>query len=368
MIGRQHAKPVYVLASGGTGGHLFPALSLGDYFTSKGRRVFLVTDERGAKFPGGTFFDKIFVVNINRKAPFFKKFVFYTSLVLQTLRCLLIYRKIRPSIVVGFGGYSSAPAVYAAQILGIPTIVHEQNAILGRANRFLAKRAYRVATSFPNTRGAPPHSVVTGNPVRPNILSLKDCPYTPPDPNEPFNLLIIGGSQGAKIFSEVIPNTLTHLPLNIQKRLKVAQQCRPEYVTKTQSFYRQSFLDVEVKSFFDDMDERYKAAHLIIARSGASTVAELSIVGRPAILVPFAAALESDQTYNAERLVAAGAAWMIGEKEFTPETLGKKLEELMTHPEPLQDVAAAVRKFSYPDASKNLANNVAQIVSDLLTI
>ncbi len=366
---RHFQKPIYLLASGGTGGHLFPALSLGEELKNQGRKVYLITDNRVQALNEASCFEEIFVRPIKRRAPIIGKMMLYFSLFWNTLYCYWLYRKLKPTIVVGFGGYPSLPPLLAAQLSGIPTVIHEQNAVLGRANRLLSKKAFRIATSFLDTRGvSSTNSTCTGNPVRPEILALKDLSYSASQTNDPFHLLIIGGSQGARIFSEVVPETLTNLPLDLQRRLKITQQCRPEYLTQTKAAYRQSLLDVEIQPFFKNMDELYASAHLVIARSGASTVAELAIVGKPAILIPYAASLEGDQWYNAQVFVNAGAAWVFREKSFTPSTLSEQLILLMSNPEKLTKAAKAMRKLSEPDASINLANTVAQVIGDLLTV
>lgn len=366
---RHIQKPIYLLASGGTGGHLFPALSLAEELKAQGRRVYLVTDNRASSLNQTNCFEEVFVRPIKRRAPLIGKIRLYFSLFWQTLYCYWLYRRLRPTIVVGFGGYPSVPPLLAAQLSGIPTVIHEQNAVLGKANRLLAKRAFRIATSFPSTKGIFTQNVTfTGNPVRRDILSLKDQVYSPPSPSDAFHLLIIGGSQGAKIFSEIIPQTLIHLPLELQRRLVVHQQARPEYLDKTKSIYRQSLMDIEVQPFFRNMDELYNKAHLVIARSGASTVAELAVAGCPAVLVPYAASIEGDQWYNAQFFSQNGAAWVFREQEFTPESLSKMLSALMNDPQRLLNAAKAMRQYAQPNASKNLANTVAQVIGDLLTV
>jgi UDP-N-acetylglucosamine--N-acetylmuramyl-(pentapeptide) pyrophosphoryl-undecaprenol N-acetylglucosamine transferase len=366
---RRNQKPVYLLASGGTGGHLFPALSLGEELRSQGRKVYLVTDNRANTLSQTNCFEEVFVRPIKRHSPFIGRIRLYFSLFWQTIYCYWLYRRLRPTIVVGFGGYPSIPPLVAAQLSGIPTVIHEQNAVLGRANRLLAKRAFRIATSFPVTKGIlSKNTTFTGNPIRHDILSIKDRIYSPPNPTEPFNILIIGGSQGAKIFSEIIPQTLIHLPLELQRRLVIHQQARPEYLDRTKAIYRQSLLDIEIQPFFKNMAELYNRAHLVISRSGASTVAELSVVGCPAILVPYAASLEGDQLYNAQFFSQSGAAWVFREQGFTPEALSKILVNLMSHPEKLLEASRAMRQYAQTNAGKNLANTVAQLIGDLLTV
>ncbi len=365
---RYSHKPLYVLASGGTGGHLFPALSLCTKLKQYGRRVCLITDQRSQNFNHLQDFDQIFVRNMPHDAPLIGRGILYLSLLWQTLYCYWLYRKLRPTLVVGFGGYPSIPPVLAAQLRGIPTIIHEQNALVGKANRLLAKRAYRVATSFERVEKAPGQTIFTGNPVRPEIAALNKEPYQKPDTNQPFHILVIGGSQGAKIFSEVIPQALIHLPLTLQRRLKVVQQCRPEYISQTKVVYRQSFLDVELMPFINDIAAEYQKAHLIIARSGASTIAELAVVKKPAILIPYAASLEADQSYNAEPMRQAGAAWVIKEEDFNADTLTALLEHLMTNPDLLVCASHSMAQFSKVDATEALANTVAEVIGDLLVV
>ncbi|RZI45952.1 undecaprenyldiphospho-muramoylpentapeptide beta-N-acetylglucosaminyltransferase [Candidatus Finniella inopinata] len=360
-------KPLYVLVSGGTGGHLFPALSLCRKLKNHGRQVYLITDERSQNFNHAKDFDKIYPRTIHRTAPVIGRLMLYLSILFHFFYCYFLYRKINPTIVVGFGGYPSVAPLLAAQLRGIPTVIHEQNALLGKANRLVAKRAYRVATSFENVEWAPVNTTLTGNPIRPEILALKDEPYHAPASTDRFNILVIGGSQGAKIFSEIVPDALVSLPLELQKRLKVVQQCRPEFLPQTKVIYRQSFLDVELTTFIEDIATQYRQAHLVICRAGASTIAELAVVRRPAILVPYAASLESDQSYNAAPMVKANAAWVIKESEFTPEVLSSLLEKLMLNPDILTAASQAMQAFSKPDASEKLANTVADVIGDLLT-
>lgn len=360
-----HRKPLYVLASGGTGGHVFPAISLAKKLYGSQRHVYLFVDDRGKNFPKTDCFDGVVTLKLHKGSGFLNRFLLYFSVFLQTMRCCFIYRKLKPTAVIGFGGYPSVPPVWAAQIMGIPTVIHEQNAVLGKANRFLAKRAYRVATSFPKTRFLAQDSYHTGNPVRPEILSLHSQSYAPPSDNAPFVLLIFGGSQGSAIFSEVVPKALTSLPLDFQRRLKVYQQCRPEYMCHTKNLYRESFIDVTLEPFFDNMDTIYQQAHLILCRSGASTVAELAVAGKPAILVPYAASKEGDQKANAEWYVSSDAAWMIEESKFTLENLQKHLTLLMQDPAQLEKRAKIMQELAVPDASENLAHVVTQVVGDV---
>ncbi len=364
---RRHPhKPLYILASGGTGGHLFPALSLCEKLKQYGRRVFLITDQRSKNFNNLQNFDQVYVRTMSHRAPVIGRGILYLSLLWQTLYCYWLYRKIQPTLVVGFGGYPSIPPVLAAQLRGIPTIIHEQNALLGKANRFLAKRAYRVATSFQSSEKTLLHTTFTGNPIRAEIAALNAQPYIKPETNQPFHILVTGGSQGARIFSDVVPQALIRLPLDLQRRLSIVQQCRPEFMARTKVTYRQSFLDVHLTSFITDIAAEYQKAHLVIARSGASTVAELAATKKPSILVPYAASLEADQMNNSEPLRKAGAAWVFKEDDFTPEALASLLENLMKNPDLLVNTSRNIEKFSKLDATQALANTVAEVIGDLL--
>jgi len=257
------------------------------------------------------------------------------------------------------------PAMLAASRLGLPTMIHEQNAVLGRANRMLAPRVNRVATHFAtveglqaNDRGKIAH---TGNPVRPAIVALRTRDYVALEPNGPIRLLVIGGSLGAAILSRVVPAALLALPPELRGRLTVSQQVRAEDMDKVAATYAGSGLEVETQRFFTDMPERLAAAHLVIARAGGSTTAELAVSGRPAILIPYAAAIADEQTANARHLVQAGGAWLMPEREFTSEALTTLLCELLTTPDTLSRAANAARSLGEPEAAKHLADLVEAI-------
>lgn len=283
--------------------------------------------------------------------------------VLQTVRVL---RRIRPAAAVGFGGYLSVPPLAASGRLGIPSVLHEQNAVLGRANRMLARRASAIATSFPETARVPRGraGLVThvGNPVRAAIAALRGTRYDPPAPDGPFRLLITGGSQGARVFAEVVPAAVTALPAPFRRRLSVSQQCRPEDLADVERRYAEAGVTARLAPFFDDMPARLGEAHLAICRAGASTIAELAVAGRASILVPLPIAADDHQSANGRAMVAAGAATMIGQDSFTPERLAEELATLMADPAPLAEQAAAARSFARPDSAHALADLVESLI------
>jgi UDP-N-acetylglucosamine--N-acetylmuramyl-(pentapeptide) pyrophosphoryl-undecaprenol N-acetylglucosamine transferase len=282
------------------------------------------------------------------------------EMVLGTLAAGRLLTRLQPAVAVGFGGYPSVPTMLAAARHRIATVVHEQNALMGRANRLLAPRVTRIATSFPHVQGLKAPDIAriafTGNPVRPEIVKLRDLPY--PSPSGTINLLVTGGSQGARILSAVIPDALTRLPVALKSRIALMQQARPEDLERVRETHRQSGIDAEVAPFFRDLPARLGRAHLVIARAGASTVSELCVAGRPAILVPFAAAADDHQSFNARALGDTGAAWVMAERDFTPDALAAKLAALLAAPDTLIATAAAARQLGMPDAAARLADLV----------
>ncbi|HEV2676704.1 MAG TPA: undecaprenyldiphospho-muramoylpentapeptide beta-N-acetylglucosaminyltransferase [Aliidongia sp.] len=361
------ARSLVVLAAGGTGGHLFPAEALARALVGRGRPVALVTDKRGKEFPvagvdtyrvragrlGGGLLGKVrFALDLGRG-------------ILEARRLL---GRLRPGAVVGFGGYPSMPTMVAATSLKLPTLIHDQNAVLGRANRMLATRVRAIATSFERVSGVPAsdRSKIerTGNPVRPAVVAVRDLPYVAPDADGPVRLLIIGGSQGARILSRVVPEALKALPAALKARLVVSQQVRPEDLDAVEAAYRDSGLAIETRRFFDDIPERLAAAHLVLARAGGSTTAELTVAGRPALLVPFAGAIADEQTANARVLVEGGAAWLLSEADFTVERVARLLGEILTDGPALARAAAAARALGEPAAAERLADLVERLTKE----
>lgn len=360
-------QPCIVLATGGTGGHVLPAQSLAHAMAERGFTPVLFTDRRGlAMKEKGGFTDAI---AIPAATPTVGGVLGRAIGLAETLRGTMIawrrLGRVAPVAVVGFGGYASVPTMLAASLRRLPTVVHEQNALLGRANAFLAARVDRIATSFAATRGIGASETakvtVTGNPVRAAIAALGSQPYPAPVPGGLFRLLVVGGSQGARVFSTVVPAAIGRLPEVVRSRIQICQQCRKEDLEVAAAAYRAMNLAVELAPFFDDMAERLAKAQLVIARAGASTVAELVAAGRPALLVPYPHAADDHQTDNANALDEAGAAWLMPQPAFTPEALAARLEAFMGLPLTLEKAAAAAHRLYQGDAAGRLADLVASI-------
>jgi UDP-N-acetylglucosamine--N-acetylmuramyl-(pentapeptide) pyrophosphoryl-undecaprenol N-acetylglucosamine transferase len=358
--------PFVVLAAGGTGGHIFPAEALARELLGRGYRVALMTDQRGSKFS-----DELPVPVYRTRASMLGQGLWgkIRSILEMGVGVLQARRKLgqlRPAVVVGFGGYPSVPTLYAAAQLHIPIILHEQNAILGRANRALMAKASILATSFPNVSGLAAAStarlVHTGNPVRPAFMALRGTPYPPLADDGPMKILVMGGSLGARIFSHVVPQALALMPENLRRRIVISQQCRKDDVEVARSAYAAAGIDAELSPFFRDVPERMAEAHLVICRAGGSTVAELTVIGRPSILVPFPHGHAGEQTANAEAIAEAGGAFLIPESAFTPEALAIRLESLMAMPTTLIKTAAASRGWGKITAADGLADCVTDII------
>ena len=361
-------NPLVVLAAGGTGGHVFPAQALAVELQDRGCRLALVTDQRGGALGGtarGVAVHRVLAGGIAGKS-FAARLRGAPELAFGTLQARRLLRRLAPDVVVGFGGYASVPTMLAAGFGGRATVIHEQNAVLGRANRLLAARAMRIATAFPVSAGIPAASaakvVHTGMPVRPEFSRMGERPYMPPGESGPVRLLVLGGSQGARVFSHVVPAALGLLPEAWQRRLRVVQQCRPEDLAEARAAYRDTPIEAELATFFDDVPERLAAAHLLIARAGASTVAELTAVGRPAILVPYPFAIDDHQTANAHAVDEAGAAWLMPEASLSPRSLADRLRSLFDLPASLVKAAACAGTAGRADAARRLADLVLDLV------
>lgn len=356
-----------ILASGGTGGHIFPARALAEELISRNIDVTLMTDLRGKKYD--TLFPGVSIVPIKSGSPsiggIVRKMLAAVNIVVGTFQSLLILRKLKPVAVVGFGGYPSMPPCAAASLLNIPLILHEQNAVLGRVNKLLASRASRIATSFHHTENPDPavtqKMAYTGNPVRSEIVKLHGSGYQAPSTNGRISLLVLGGSQGAAVLSDVIPDAINNLPDTIKSRLHVTQQCRPEDLAAVRSKYAASNVDAELATFFGNIPDLLQKCHLAITRSGASTIAELTVAGRPAIFVPYKYAMDDHQLKNAESEVARGAAELVLQDDFTVKALTPFLEALLNNPEKLQDMAGSAAQLGEIKASKKLADLVDTI-------
>ena len=358
-------QPLMIMAAGGTGGHMFPAQSLAEAMLAKGWRVKLSTDERGARYTGG--FPEAVQVDVVPSA------TFAHGGILTKLRVPFriwagrsAARKSMkadpPTVVVGFGGYPAIPAMMAAKSLNRPTVIHEQNGVLGRVNQVFAKRVDRVACgTWPTELPEGVEGTYVGNPVRQAILNKHGADYIGPG-DYPMSILIMGGSQGATILSKVVPAALALLPDDLRQHVRVSHQARPEDMDMVEQAYSAAGISADVQSFFTDVPARMSEAQLVITRSGASTVADVSVIGRPSILVPLAAAIRDEQTANAKQLVDAGAAILLPEPDFTPENLKAEVEGVLTHPDIASQMAAAALQCARPSATSDLV----QLIEDLV--
>ena len=357
------SKPKHlVIAAGGTGGHMFPAQALAEEMLRRGWRVTLSTDARGARYTGG--FPNAVTVREVKSATFARGGLLAKALVPLTILAGIAAAKWRfltdrPTVVAGFGGYPSIPAIAAAWALRVPRMIHEQNGVLGRVNQIFAKRVNKVACgTWPTTLPSGVEGLHTGNPVRAAILEKSTAPY--PD-TETLNILIMGGSQGARILSDVVPQAITSLPEGTKKRLNISHQARPEDLARVTDAYTLGNITADVQTFFNDVPERMSAAHLVVSRAGASSVADISVIGRPAILVPFAAATADHQTANARGLVEVGAATLIKESDLAPDTLSAHILAILQDQEKARDMAAKALSTGKPDATERLAALVEQL-------
>lgn len=353
----------YVLAAGGTGGHMIPAHALAAELVRRGHHVALITDERGARFPNLFEGVPVHILPAGRLAGGPLGWLrAMRKISVGRAMARRLYESFTPSAVIGFGGYPAFPALSAAHRDGIATLIHEQNAVLGRVNRFLASRVDAIATAYEQVdRLAPklrPKVQLVGNPVRQEIVALRDQPFPPLAPDGIFRVLVIGGSQGASILSQVVPAGLGLLPDHLRRRLQVTQQCRPEDIETVRAQYGALGIPADLATYMSDIPERLAWSHLVIARAGASTVAELTVAGRPAILIPFAAATDDHQTANAREMVKAGGARMIQQKQFTPIELAKQMQKLALEPKALQLAAECAAMVGRPNAAADLADLV----------
>ena len=355
----------YLVAAGGTGGHLFPAEALAHELGRRGHAVELVTDERAQRLRTKSAARRVHVVSSATFGSRSPSAVAATTARLGRgfLSALRIVRRTNPLAVIGFGGYPTLPPLFAARVLGRPTIVHEANAVAGRANRLLARFA-QVATSFPDVKGfedvrRPP--VQTGLPVRPSVLEAAQRGYPAPDPDGDMRLLVFGGSQGARVFAERMTAACAAMPAGLRGRISITQQCRAEDLDDVRAAYADLGVTADLAIFFTDLPERIAAAHLVISRAGASTVAELATIGRPAILVPLPHALDQDQASNASALAGLGGGWRIDQADLTPERLASEIAALSLEPARLSRAAEAARQLARPDAAARLADLVEAV-------
>lgn len=352
-----------VLAAGGTGGHVFPSRVLAYELSKEGYNVFLFSDDRGHRFNDASFL-RVHIPACQLRGSLKQQLKGGIELITGIGVALYHLRRLKPHAVIGFGGYASFPTLIAAVILRLPTLIHQADAYFGRVNRFLAPFAKRIAISFPHVENIPKRYqqkvCFTGLPVRPEI---KPEPYRVPEENGPFHMLVTGGSQGAKVFGEIIPQAIALLDPALQKRLHIHQQCREESLEMTRSLYKQTKAHIELSPFLKQMGEQYKRAHLVISRAGASSVVEVALVGRPALFIPYPYAAEDHQSYNAREVLAVEGGWMMQEKEFTAQALAAFLSNLMISPRKLTQAAANIRDIAIPEASLRLANLVKLIAT-----
>lgn len=356
----------FVLAAGGTGGHMVPAAALAAELMRRGHHVALVSDERGVRFPG--LFDGI-QTHILPAGRLTGGPAGWASAVSNMIRgrsmAIDLYRNFRPAAVIGFGGYPALPALLAAFNQKIPTAVHEQNAVLGRVNRLVAGKVSAIATSYATVerlkdsyRGK---THLVGNPVRDSVLALRARPYPLLEEDGIFRVLVTGGSQGASVLSQVVPDGLSLLPISFRRRLQVTHQARIEDIETARAKYAELSIAADLATYLPDLPEQLAWAHLVIARAGASTLAELTCAGRPAILVPLPTATDDHQTVNAREMTAAGGARTIDQRSFTPVELAKQMQRLGLDPSALQNAASRARSCGRPDAARDLADLVESL-------
>jgi UDP-N-acetylglucosamine--N-acetylmuramyl-(pentapeptide) pyrophosphoryl-undecaprenol N-acetylglucosamine transferase len=361
-------RPI-VVAAGGTGGHLFPAAALSHVLAARGFEVHLVTDERAAQYSGD--FPAYAIHKVDAASPSggsaLTRACAVLSLIRGTFAARELMKQVQPCAVVGFGGYPAVPPILAAAQLGVPTLLHEGNAVIGRANRFLASRVDAIAKSFSKLGGlrkpleAKMH--LTGNPVRPQVIEAANIAF-PDFSGGKLRLLVTGGSQGARVFSDIVPSAIALMPEGARQRLIIVQQARAEDEERVREAYRQLGVEAEVKPYFPDLPLRIAQAHLVIARAGASTLSELAVIGRPAILVPLPHSLDQDQAANANEFAATGAAVILDQSVFSPQWLATSLAEAQGDMASLARRAAAAKRGGIPNAAERLAGLVQSLVRD----
>ncbi len=360
-------SPLILLAAGGTGGHLFPAEALGVELIRRGLRVRLATDSRAVHYSGLFSEDMIDVVpseTVRGRTPWS---LAYTGLMLAagTTVSLNLMRRLKPKAVVGFGGYPTLPPLLAARLFGIPGIIHDANAVLGRANRFLARRVNAIATSLPGVLDRDPQlsgkTTTVGTPMRPAILAAAATKYVAPESAGPLRLLVVGGSQGARVMADIVPGAIERLEPALWSRLVLTQQVREEDVARVRAVYDRLKISAELAPFFSDLPARLAASHLVVSRSGAGTVAELAAIGRPSILVPLPGAIDQDQFANAGVLAQANGALRIPQGDFTPDRLAAEISALAADPARLAAMAVGARTVGRLDAAERLADLVMKV-------
>jgi UDP-N-acetylglucosamine--N-acetylmuramyl-(pentapeptide) pyrophosphoryl-undecaprenol N-acetylglucosamine transferase len=356
----------FVLAAGGTGGHMVPAHAVAEELIARGHRVALVTDERGAKIPNLFKQAQVHVLPAGRLTGNPRGWAKGIKAILEgRAMARRLYETFEPTAVVGFGGYPALPALLAALKDGIPTAIHEQNAVLGRVNRLIARKVSAIAIAYPDVEKLPDRYAgkvhLVGNPVREEVLALRDEEFPALTDESVFRVLVTGGSQGATVLSSVVPSGLALLPLSLRRRLQVTQQCREEDIEKVRATYAEMEIPADLSTYISDMPEKLSWAHLVIGRAGASTLAELTTAGRPAILVPLPSAMDDHQTANVREMVACGGARSIPQSQFTPVELAKQMQKMAMEPGAMQNAARRARSCGRPNAARDMADLLESI-------
>jgi UDP-N-acetylglucosamine--N-acetylmuramyl-(pentapeptide) pyrophosphoryl-undecaprenol N-acetylglucosamine transferase len=358
--------PLIMLAAGGTGGHLFPAEALGVELIRRGYRVRLATDSRALRYSGLFLKDMIDVVpseTLRSRTPWS---LAYTGIMLAagTAVALNLMRRLKPAAVVGFGGYPTLPPLLAARAFGIPGIIHDAIAVLGRANRFLSRHVSAIATSLPGVLDRDPalagKTTTVGTPMRPAILAAAAVKFVSPEPTGPLRLLVVGGSQGARVMADIVPSAVERLEPALWNRLVLTQQVREEDMARVRAVYDRLKINAELAPFFNDLPARLASSQLVVSRSGAGTVAELAAIGRPSILVPLPGSIDQDQFANAGVLAQVNGALRIAQGDFTPDRLAAEISALAAEPARLTAMAAGARTVGRLDAAERLADLVAK--------
>ncbi|MFL5068574.1 MAG: UDP-N-acetylglucosamine--N-acetylmuramyl-(pentapeptide) pyrophosphoryl-undecaprenol N-acetylglucosamine transferase [Xanthobacteraceae bacterium] len=362
-----NSSPLILLAAGGTGGHLFPAEALGVELIRRGLRVRLATDSRASRYSGLFSKDTIDLVpsaTVRSRAPWS---LAYTGLMLAagTAVSLSLMRRLKPAAVVGFGGYPTLPPLLAARLFGVPGIIHEANAVFGRANRFLSTHVNAIATSLPGVLDRDPalagKTTIVGTPMRPGILAAAGMKYVPPELTGPFRLLVVGGSQGARVMADIVPGAIERLEPALWNRLVLTQQVREEDMARVRAVYDRLKINVELAPFFSDLPARLASNDLVVSRSGAGTVAELAAIGRPSILVPLPGSIDQDQFANAGVLAQDNGAIRIAQADFTSDRVAAEISYLAAEPARLAAMAANAGSVGRLDAAERLADLVMKV-------
>lgn len=358
------SQPLLMMAAGGTGGHMFPAQALAEAMLARGWRVKLSTDARGARYTGG-FPHSTEITEVN-SATFARgglaaKAMVAPKIASGVMGAMLQMRRDRPDVVVGFGGYPTIPALGAAVLLKLPRMIHEQNGVLGRVNQLFSTRVACVGCGvWPTDLPEGADGIHVGNPVRAAVLDRAGASYIPPG-DYPMSLLVMGGSQGARILSDVVPDAIVALPEPIRRHLRVSHQARPEDIDRVTARYAANGIDADVQTFFQDVPRRMSEAQLVISRAGASSIADLTVIGRPSILIPFAAAAGDHQTANARGLVDAGAAILIPERALAAASLADQMTAILENPKAAMQMSNAALTSGAPDATERLVALVTEL-------